>query len=232
MFKLQEAWIEHEVHEKLHPDFDVHFSKYHGRLMARFIYGTAAQQFANTDGNTVQAVAKNPSEPLVKVVEIPADQKIAEGMGCMDAKLYSTYAKIVTPTPKSAWEEPNIYDCLFDSAHNYMKKMQDVLRLNIGAFYQPKLYYSDEERNKAILDQHCLVQRQQLFMGLQTKPRMIKENDGTFSDFPLYANQSTYICEVQVDLDHGDIIQLCRPRGGAQGPHGICGRPTRQVSTN
>ena len=208
MFKSQEPWIEFQVHKALHPDFYVHFSKYHGRLMARFIYGTAAQQFATTDGNTVQAVAKNPSEPLVKVVEIPSDKKMAESLGCMDAKLYTTYAKIVTPTPKSAWEEPNIYDCLFDTTHNYMKKMQKVLNLNCGAFYQPKLYYSDEKRNEAILDQHCLVQRQQLFMGLQTKPLQIKDTNGEFFDHPLFPDQSTYICEVQVDLDHGDLLYV------------------------
>ena len=208
MFKLQEAWIEYEVHEKLHPDFDVHFSKYHGRLMAKFIYGTAAQQFTGTDGNTVQAVAKSPSEPIVKVVEIPADKKMAESMGCMDAKLYTTDAKIVTPTPKSAWEEPNIYDCLFESTHKYMEKMKEVLGLNCGAFYQPKLYYSDEDRNNTILDQHCLVQCQQLFMGLQKQPLMITEKDGTKSEFPLYRDQSTYICEVQVDLDHGDLLYV------------------------
>ena len=132
MFKAKEKldWIDKDVHKALHPDFDVHFSKYHGRLMAKFFYGTAAQQFTGTDGNTFQAVAKSPSEPIVKVMEIPADKKIAQGMGCMDAKLYSTYAKIVTPTPKPAWEEPNIYDCLFESAHKYMEQMESYRNTN------------------------------------------------------------------------------------------------------
>ena len=86
--------------------------------------------------------------------------------------------------------------------------MQKVLNLNCGAFYQPKLYYSDEKRNEAILDQHCLVQRQQLFMGLQTKPLQIKDTNGEFFDHPLFPDQSTYICEVQVDLDHGDLLYV------------------------
>ena len=61
-FNSQEPRIEHESHLNLHKDFTVDFSTYHGRPIAKFTYGTAAQQFTGTDGNTIQAVAKNPNE--------------------------------------------------------------------------------------------------------------------------------------------------------------------------
>ena len=208
MFNSQEPWIEYESHKKLHEDFTVEFSTYHNRHMAKFTYGTASRQFTGTDDNTIQAVAKNPTEKLVRIVEIPADKKLAESMGCIDAKLYHTYERVVTPNPKSAWQEPNIYDCLYDSVHNYIHEMKKVLGLNFGAFYEPKLYYEDEDKNDAIMDEDCLVRGQQLFMGLEPHNLELKEDDGQFSDFPLFDGSPAYICQVQVDLDHGDIVYV------------------------
>ena len=208
MFNSQEPWIEYESHENLHDDFTVEFSTYHGRHMAKFTYGAASRQFTGTDGHTIQAVAKNPTEKLVRIVEMPTDKKQAESMGCIDARLYHTHERVVTPNPKSAWQEPNIYDCLYDSAHNYSREMQQVLGLNFGAFYEPKLHYVDEDINNRIMDQACLVRRQQLFIGLETQKLQLKEDDDQFSDFPLFEDKPAYRCEVQVDLDHGDIIYV------------------------
>ena len=44
--------------------------------------------------------------------------------------------------------------------------------------------------------------------GWRKKPLQIKVKDGEFSDFPLYADSFTYICEIQVDLDHVDLLYV------------------------
>ena len=62
--------------------------------------------------------------------------------------------------------------------------------------------------NSAIMDQACLVRGQQLSMGLETRKLELKEDDDKISDFPLFDDTPAYLCEVQVDLDHGDITYV------------------------
>ena len=45
-------------------------------------------------------------------------------------------------------------------------------------------------------------------MGLETQKLQLKEDDDQFSDFLLFDGTPAYLCEVQVDLDHGDIIYV------------------------
>ena len=188
------------------------YDTYFNRKLATFYYGPAATCFVTKKGvldTTVQATSQSPSEKVTLTMEIPEDKEKAEGMDkVMDSKLYITYATITTPK-LSTWSEPNIYDCLFKNMEMYEKEMQDTLETYRDAFFKPSLYYDKESMNEEIAGEPCVVRNKQLFLGVTTTPlTLTDEETKEKSDFPLYKDASTYLCKVQVDMDHGDYIYV------------------------
>lgn len=186
------------------------YDTYFNRLLAKYYYGPAAACYVSKDeGSTVQATSQNPTERVSLCMEIPENRKMAEGPDkVMDSKLYIYYACITTPK-LSTWTEPNIYDCLFSNMKLYETEMQDTLKANRDAFFKPSLYYYKDEMNEEIASEPCVVRNNQLFMGVEINAlTCTDEETKEISDYPLYQWNSTYLCKVQVDMDHGDYVYV------------------------